>query len=131
MINNNYDIEKIEAELKKAVVASGASKNVFTGNRPKVSDDKMKDFIVVMVVTDLKDLYAYGRTVCRIEVYAKNLDNDIKNSTKISFLMGKIRAMFPIESSFCIFDETAIIPLGNDYFGFNVTALNISTIITI
>lgn len=131
MINNNYDIEKIESELKKAVVASGTSKNVFTGNRPKVSDDKMTDFIVVRVITDLKDLHAYGGTVCRIEAYAKNLDNDIKNSTKISFLMGKIRAMFPIESSFCIFDETSIIPLGNDDFGFNVTALNISTIITI
>lgn len=130
MIHENYDIEKIESELEKAVIASGASKNVFPGDRPKVSD-KMTDFIVVKVVTDLKDLYSYGKAVCRIEVYSKNKQNGEKNSANVSFLMGKIRSMFPIESDFCIFDETAIIPLGNDDFGFNVTAVNIDTIITI
>lgn len=131
MIHENYDIEKIEAELEKAVVASGASKNVFTGNRPKTGDDKMTDFIVVRVVTELKDLHAYGGAVSRIEVYAKNPANGVKNKTKVSFLMGKIRAIFPIESGIYIFDEPTIIPLGNDDFGFNITAVNINTLITI
>lgn len=131
MIHENYDIEKIEADLEKAVIASGASKNVFVGNRPKTGDDKMTDFIVVRVVTELKDWDAYGKAVSRIEVYAKNQANGVKNKAKVSFLMGKIRAIFPIESNFCIFDETAIIPLGNDDFGFNVTAVNINTLITI
>ncbi|MEG1684578.1 MAG: hypothetical protein RR319_01335 [Bacteroides sp.] len=131
MINDHYDIEKIESELEKTVISSGATKNVFIGYRPKVVDDKMNDFIVVMVVTKLEDLYAYGKCVCRIEMYAKNMKDGTKNRTKVGFIMGKLRMTFPIESSFCIFDNPTIIPMGNDDYGFNVTAINIDTIITI
>lgn len=130
MLQDNYDISAIEDELKRILDKSDISKNIFCGSRPKVTDS-MNEFVIVRVVTDISDMNAFGRGVCRVELYAKDLSNGIKNSKKLSLMYSKIKGLFPNKESFCIFSPTAIVPLGSDGFGFTAEAINIETIIKI
>lgn len=130
MLQDNYDISAIEYELKRVLDKSGISKNIFCGSRPKVTDI-MNDFIIVRVVTDVSDMNAFGRGACRIELYAKDLANGLKNSKKLSLMYSKIKGLFPDKESFCIFSPTTVVPLGSDGFGFTAEAVNIQTIIKI
>lgn len=126
-MNPNFDIEKIEQVLADAVREGNVAKKVFKGQRPNVKDESMTDFAVVSVVSNITDMSALGRCTCRIELFVKNLSNGEKNSTKLSLMYSKLNQIFPIKHNIYLFDiYPTTIPLGNDSYGFNVTAIQIN-----
>ena len=60
MLHTNYDINKIENELKTVVKNAGLSLNVYTGDRPSIVDNTLNELVVVSVVSTLSDMMAYG-----------------------------------------------------------------------
>lgn len=126
-MNGNFDISKIENVLAAFVKANRLSEHVFRGQRPNV-ETKMNDFVVVSVVTRITDRRALGRCTCRIEIFVKNLSNGEKNGTKLSLIYQKLTASFPIQDTTYLFDiHPAIVPLGDDGYGYNVIAVQFLT----
>lgn len=127
-MNKNFDIQLIEQVLADAVIAGGVSRKVFRGNRPNVKEVSMNDFVVVSVVAQVADMGAIGRSTCRIELFAKNLSNGEKNSTKLSIMYSKLLGIFPLTHETYIFNNHPVtIPLGTDNYGFNVIAIQFQT----
>ena len=130
MFSTNYDINKIELELKSVVMTAGLSANVYTGDRPSISDIKLNEFVVVSVASTLTDMSAYGRCICAIDMFAKDLSNGCKNGTKLSIMTQKAISIFPISSINYVFStEPNIIPMGTDTFGYHVERLQITVLI--
>lgn len=127
MIYKNYNPVRIRKALIEEVKRIGLSRNVFSQNRPKTYD-KMTDFVVVKVSSEVKDENAYGDTVCRIELYAKCLQNGIENETKMETMIDKMEE-FKANIGPYYFYAGSIIPMGSDDFGFSMSAVIISTII--
>lgn len=130
MFSTNYDINKIELELKAVVKNAGLSLNVYTGDRPSIADTTQNELVVVRVSSTLSDMSAYGRCTCAIDMFAKDLSNGCKNGTKLSIMTQKAISMFPIKSSNYIFScEPNIIPMGSDGFGYHVERIQITVLI--
>ena len=130
MFSTNYDINKIELELKAAVKNAGLSLNVYNGDRPSIADSTQNELVVTMVSSSIADMSAYGRCTCAIDMFAKDLSNGCKNGTKLSIMTQKAISMFPIKSSNYIFScEPNIIPMGSDGFGYHVERLQINVLI--
>ena len=130
MFSTNYDINKIELELKAVVKNAGLSLNVYTGDRPSISDTTQNELVVVSVASTLTDMSAYGRCICAIDMFAKDLSNGCKNGTKLSIMTQKAISIFPISSESYIFScEPNIIPMGTDTFGYHVERLQITVLI--
>ena len=131
MFSTNYDINKIEVALKNVIVAGNISKKVFTGNRPSMPEDKSPDdFVVISVSSTLSDLSAYGRCVCAIDIFCKNLPNGCKNGGNMSIITQKARTIFPIKHDDYLFNsEPNIIPMGSDGFGYHVERIQIQLLI--
>ena len=130
MFSTNYDINKIELELKSVVMTAGLSANVYTGDRPSIVDAKLNELVVVSVASTLTDMSAYGRCICAIDMFARDLSNGCKNGTKLSIMTQKAISIFPISSINYIFStEPNIIPMGTDTFGYHVERLQITVLI--
>ena len=130
MFSTNYDINKIELELKSVVMTAGLSANVYTGDRPSISDTTQNELVVVSVASTLTDMSAYGRCICAIDMFARDLSNGCKNGTKLSIMTQKAISIFPISSINYIFStEPNIIPMGTDTFGYHVERLQITVLI--
>lgn len=130
MFSTNYDINKIELELKSVVMTAGLSANVYTGDRPSISDTTQNELVVVSVASTLTDMSAYGRCICAIDMFAKDLSNGCKNGTKLSIMTQKAISIFPISSINYVFStEPNIIPMGTDTFGYHVERLQITVLI--
>lgn len=127
MIYTNYNPVKIRKALIEEVKRLGLSKNVFPQNRPKAYE-KMNDFVVVKVATEIRDDNAYGDTVCRIELYVKCLQNGTENENRMEAMIDKIENMRPKIGPYN-FSADTIIPLGTDGYGFSMSTIIISTII--
>lgn len=130
MFSTNYDINKIELELKSVVMTAGLSANVYTGDRPSIADAKLNELVVVSVASTLTDMSAYGRCICAIDMFARDLSNGCKNGTKLSIMTQKAISIFPISSINYVFStEPNIIPMGTDTFGYHVERLQITVLI--
>lgn len=130
MFSTNYDINKIELELKAVVKNAGLSLNVYTGDRPSIADTTQNELVVVTVASSINDMSAYGRCACAVDMFAKDLSNGCKNGTKLSIMTQKAISMFPIKSSNYLFScEPNIIPMGSDGFGYHVERIQITVLI--
>lgn len=130
-MNLNYDIQKIEKSLADIIRNANVSANVFEGQRPSLSSDTMNDFIVVSVPSAINDRAAIGTCTVRIEVFVKNITSTgLKNSIKFTNIFTKLNDLFPLTHNTYLFGSyPAIIPLGNDGYGYHVQAININTTI--
>ena len=130
MLHTNYDINKIENELKTAVKNAGLSPNVYTGDRPSISDIVLEEFVVVIVASTLSDMVAYGRCICAIDMFSKDAKNGCKNGVKLSIMTQKAVSMLPINSVNYVFsNEANVIPLGSDGYGYHVERIQFPTFI--
>lgn len=130
MLHTNYDINKIENELKTVVKNAGLSLNVYTGDRPSIVDNTLNELVVVSVVSTLSDMMAYGRCICAIDMFSKDLSNGCKNGVKLSIMTQKAVNMLPINSVNYVFsNEVNVIPLGSDGYGYHVERIQFTTFI--
>lgn len=127
MIYKNYNPANIREALTSEVKRLSLSKNIFSQTRPKVYDT-MDDLVVVKVSTGVRDQNAFGDTSCRIELYAKNLQNGTENEAKMKAMIDKLDG-FKAKVGPYHFSLDSIVPMGSDGYGFSMSAVIISTII--
>ena len=128
MINANYDTNMIENELWQAMRAASACPMVYANRRPSSVTKNADTFIVVRSVTEISDKTAFGNTICRIEIYVKEVGG-VKNSTKASAITQLVMDALPVETSKYLFTYLSGMSLGLDNTGYDVEAVNINVLI--
>ncbi|MEF9922971.1 MAG: hypothetical protein RR854_00155 [Muribaculaceae bacterium] len=130
MINLNYGITGIKTALYDAFKKTGVSKNVCVGERPATTD-KITDFVVIRIIAPVKNKIGIGTTICRIELYAKDI-NGKGNETRLSemFFSSK-KAMEYLSENFTryTFDDSYQADKGSDGLGFHATSIDLFTTI--
>lgn len=74
MINPNYNLSDLKAALYDAFTQTEVSKTVKIGARPGATKG-IDDFVVIRVISPVKDNGGTGTTVCRIEIYARDISS--------------------------------------------------------
>lgn len=72
MINTNYNLSDLKSALYDAFSKSEVSKTVCVGARPGATKG-IDDFVVIRVISSVKDNGGIGNTICRIELYARDI----------------------------------------------------------
>lgn len=72
MINPNYNLTDLKSALYDAFSKTEVSKTVCVGARPPATQG-IDDFVVIRLISDLADWNAYGKIVCRLELYARDI----------------------------------------------------------
>lgn len=123
---NNFDITAIEDEVRAIVRNLKVSDKVYA-NRPKATESS-SDFVVVKV-SDIADLAAYGECVVSIDLFAKDASG-FKNGKKLSLMYQKLVNGLPASSGRLIFDtEPNILGDTPDDYGFHARLIRIKTIV--
>ncbi len=119
----NY--KTILGEMKKVCV--GVSNTIYTTNRPETSDG-IDNFIVCSLPVRQYDRVAYGETVCRFTLFAKDLSN-VENYTKLADMQEMLLAKLPINNQVCAIWNPTIISGGSDKSGFHSLHIQCNLII--
>lgn len=124
MTNRNYNTERIEDTLWDLCRnIAFLSKNVFTGKRPDATALPMEEFVVISLLTTMKDHEALGRGVIRISIYVKDLQGGIKNSKVLREMGETLLAYLPYETKDYFFDFSSESTFP-DKSGYTVKAIN-------
>lgn len=127
-MNANYDISTIEDALWKATTDAKVCSVVYPNRRPSTTTTTANSFIVVKSVTEIVDKTAFGKNICRIEIYAKQISG-VKDSATISAIAKKVAALLPIITSKYEFVYLSNMSLGLDSTGYDVEAYNLNVLI--
>lgn len=132
MTNANYDIGSIEDALWQGMKTAAVCPVVYANRRPSTitSTTTTKAFIVAKAVTEIVDKTGYGKNICRVEIYTKELGG-VKDSANMSLYSKAVIAALPIATSKYEFTYLSNIPLGLDNTGYDVEAVNINVIIKV
>lgn len=84
---NEFDITKIEEIFSKELRKLGFPR--VWNNRPKATDDKIDDFVVVKVSGGISDKVCFGSSRIAVYLYARNI-LEIKNAKKLSVMQEKL-----------------------------------------
>ena len=87
---NEFDITDIEALFTEQVRALGFPR--VWNNRPKATDDKISDFVVVRVSGGISDRVCFGSTRIAVYLYARDI-LEMKNSKKLSVMQKKLSGL--------------------------------------
>ena len=124
---NNFDISDIEKLISDKVRELGVSENVWN-NRPKATDDRIADFVVVKVSGGISDKAAYGD--CRVLIYLFARDiKEMKNSKRLSVMQQKLRELPLWIEPLLINGKPRVIGDTADDFGFHTRILNFKVFI--
>lgn len=72
MINPNYNLIDLKASLYDAFSKTEVSKTVCVGARPPATQG-IDDFVVIRVISPVEDNGGVGNTICRVELYARDI----------------------------------------------------------
>lgn len=124
---NNFDISDIEKLISDKIRELGVSENVWN-NRPKATDDRIADFVVVKVSGGISDKAAYGD--CRVLVYLFARDiKEMKNSKRLSVMQQRLRSLPLWIEPLLINGKPRVIGDTADDFGFHTRILNFKVFI--
>ena len=127
-MNSNYDIGSIENDLWQALKSAKVCPVIYPNRRPTAITTTASAFVVAKVVTEIMDKTAFGRNICRVEVYTKELSG-VKDSAKMSLYSKNVMKALPIVTDKYEFTYLSNIPLGLDGTGYDVDAININVLI--
>ena len=127
-MNLNYDIASIEGALYAAVGPIVAPTVVYPSRRPSSATSDLDAFVVVRVVTGIKDRTAFGEAVCALDVYVKGRSG-MKDAGKMASLMRKLMAALPLKAGPYTFSFLSNISLGLDATGYDVESVNVDILI--
>lgn len=124
MTNKNYSTERIEDALwDLAKNVARISDYVFAGKRPDSTNEPRETFVVVTVLTAIKDMEALGRGVVRIAMYAKDTQGGVKNSFALKTMGDKLYEHLPYKTDDYFFDFSSESSFP-DSSGYNIKAVN-------
>lgn len=128
MYNANYDIGEIENGLWQALKAAKICPVIYSNRRPSTVKKPADLFLVVSSMTEVSDRNAFGKNICRIEVYIKEVGG-VKDSKQASIMSKKIMALLPIHTANYVFTYLSNISLGLDNTGYDVESINVNVLI--
>ena len=129
-MNVNYDISAIENALWQAMKTSAVCPIIYPNRRPTSVTTNAASFIVVKSVTEIVDKTAFGKNICRVELYTKSLGTSgVKDSASASIVAKKIMAALPVVTVDYEFTYLSNIALGLDNTGYDVEAYNLNVLI--
>lgn len=126
--NFNYDITSIEGSLIPSIKTAVGATPVFGSRRPTNLGADVASFVVVKSVTEVVDQTAFGKNICRVEVFVKGRGG-VKDASTMSSIIRKIFSALPVVDKNYTFSYMSNIPLGMDATGYDVEAVNINVLI--
>lgn len=131
MINPNYNLSDLKAALYDAFSKTEVSKTVCIGVRPGATKG-IDDFMVIRVISDLVDWNAYGKVVCRVELYARDIyQSENADKLKDMFLKSK-EALKELNSNERYwFSFISISDRGSDGLDFHSTSFDLKAFVKI
>lgn len=129
MINPNYNLSDLKAALYDAFSKTEVSKTVCVGVRPGATKG-IDDFVVIRVISPVKDNWALGKTVCRIELYARDLYGGENPALSDMYLKTK-EALFYLSSIYpkYVFQANDLTDRGSDGLDFHSISIDLTTTI--
>lgn len=129
MINPNYNLIELKAALYDAFLKTEVSTTVRVGSRPALTKG-INDFVVIRVISPVKDNWATGKTVCRIELYARDLyggENPVLSDMyiKVKETLQYLRNTYPKY----IFQADDLTDRGSDGLNFHSVSIDLTTTI--
>lgn len=128
MYNANYDIGEIENGLWQSLKTAKVCPVIYSNRRPSTVKKPADMFLVVTSVTEVSDRNAFGKNICRIEIFTKEVGG-VKDSKQASIMSKKVMGLLPIYTDKYIFTYMSNISLGLDNTGYDVEAVNINVLI--
>lgn len=122
----NYGIKDLLLAMNTAF--AGVSSNIFVTSRPK-SSDKMQDFAVISAPAKLFNNLGYGSTICRISLYAKDIQGLYENTPKLDSMQNAVYAALPISNAHYSITNPTPIDGGSDGLGFHVWHIQMDVLI--
>lgn len=125
----NYSITGLQEVLKTAM--AGVSVNIFT-SRPTTVPTTMTDFVLVQFPSTIYDHLAYGKTSCRVSIYARDvIVNNInyENVLKLKTMQAAVYERLPITDNKCLIDRPRPVNSGSDKLGFHYYSIQLSVTI--
>lgn len=130
MINPNYNLSDLKIALHDAFSKIGVSQTVCVGARPPATQG-IDDFIVIRIISAVKDKGAIGTTVCRIELYARDLyssENTIRLKDMFLSCNEVIRYLSAHYPKYA-FESSEYLDRGSDGLNFHSISIDLFTTI--
>lgn len=129
MINPNYNLTDLKAALYDAFSKTQVSKTVCVGARPPATQG-IDDFVVIRIISPVRDNWATGKTICRIELYARDLYGG--ESPALSEMYLKLKdALSYLSDTYpvYIFQANDLVDRGSDGLDFHSISIDLTTTI--
>lgn len=122
MTPGGYNIKKILQALYAAVADVAESR--YVTERPEATSSPTDNFVVVAAPVRIYDHLAYGDTICRISLYAKDIlttnRGSHENGAMLGEMLDRVYAILPIVTENYTFTLRNTIDEGSDGLGFHV-----------
>lgn len=128
-INENYNIVTIENAVLDKLSTLNLTQNLYAGFRPEVTATTNKsEFLVVRCSTDVSDLFAHGKIMIAVDMYAKNKSN-LPDRAKLSSWRNTIATVLPFSTDKYSFSYLTETPMSSDGNGYTFQIIKLTTII--
>lgn len=125
----NFAISDLQQVVKEKMV--GVSANIFT-SRPTTVPTAMADFILIQFLSPVADFLAYGKTSCRVSVYARDIivnNINYENVLKLKTMQTAVYERLPITDNKCLIDRPRPVNGGSDKLGFHYYSIQLDVTI--
>lgn len=120
-MKQEYNITTLEQFLFEAM--DGIGEKTYAGSRASKECDHYRDFVVVAVPNRVVDNLGNGNSMCRIDLYAKDLQNGVKNSYRLGQMQTEAMNRLPLSSEHYEIGNPQVIARGRDTLGFHCVTI--------
>lgn len=130
MINANYNLTDLKAALYDSFSKTKVSKTVCVGARPGATKG-IDDFVVIRVISSMKDKGGIGNTVCRIELYARDIYSYENPERLKEMFLSCNDALFYLSENYpkYTFESSEQVDRGSDGLDFHSISIDLFTTI--
>ena len=120
-----YNIKTILQVLYAAVKDVAEAR--YVTDRPNATSQPTDTFVVVAAPARIYDHLAYGNTICRISLYARDIVSTNRGSTEngnaLGAMLERVYAILPIVTENYTFTYQTMVDEGSDGVGFHVWSI--------
>lgn len=120
-MKQEYNITTLEQYLYDAM--DGIGEKTYAGTRASKESEHYNYFVVVAFPNRIADNLGNGNTMCRIDLYAKDLQNGVKNSFRLGQMQTAVYDRLPLTSEHYQIGNPQTIQRGRDTLGFHCVSI--------
>ena len=120
-MKQEYNITTLEQFLFEAM--EGIGEKTYAGSRASKESDHYSYFVVVAFPNRVTDNLGNGNTMCRIDLYAKDLQNGVKNSQRLGQMQTAAIDRLPLSSEHYEIGNPQVISRGRDTLGYHCISI--------